>query len=80
MDLILRRHLDLKYVNSLMERFFETNSSVVFPKRNLCFHKNFIKRFKNKTIIDARRLLIGKFSHKEQDDIIHYLKIKRIIF
>jgi len=62
-----------------MERFYETDKSIVFPKLQFCFHKSFVKTFKGKTIIQARRVLKMYYTRSQQDEIIHYLKIKNII-
>lgn len=64
----------------MTERFYETETSVFFTRaKRLCFHKSFRNRFKNKTIIQARKMLKQSYTHREQDEIIHYLKKKNIL-
>jgi hypothetical protein len=66
-------------LGDVVVRFDEKGDNVFFPKVGLCFHKNFQKRFVNKTISVARRSLKDYFAKSQQNDIIHYLKTKRII-
>lgn len=61
------------------DRYNETNSSIFFTKAGLCFHRSFERRFYNLTIPEARAKLRRSFSHAQQNEIIHYLKEKKII-
>jgi hypothetical protein len=61
------------------ERFEEIGESVFFYRAGLCFHKSFVKRFEGKNIVETRRLLKRNYTHSQQDDIIAFLKHKRVI-
>jgi hypothetical protein len=61
------------------EKFQEIGESVFFFKAGLCFHKSFIKRFEGKSVIKARQMLKKNYTHSQQDDIISFLKYKKII-
>lgn len=61
------------------ERFREDGDNVIFPKIGFVFHKSFADRFRNMTFIQARRNMKNWFTHGQKDEIVHYLKAKRIV-
>ena len=62
------------------ERFFEVGDSVFFPKVDRCVHKSFYKKYVGMTIPEARRKMRTIWNtQSHQDEMIHYLKHKRLL-
>ena len=60
-------------------RFKIEGNNVFFPKVGLVFHNIFIRRFNGVSIRTARWMLRQNWEHAAQDEIIHFLKEKKII-
>lgn len=63
----------------MQKRYDESETSVFFHKVGVVFHKSFSNRFSGLTIPQARSKLRKSFGHSIQDEVIHYLKDKKII-
>lgn len=61
------------------ERFIEDKDNVIFPKIGFVFHKSFAEKYKGMIPPQARRSMKGWFTHREKDEIIHYLIQRKII-
>lgn len=61
-----------------MSRYSEIGESIFFHKTGHVFHRSFARRFYGCDIPSARRKLKW-FGHAQQDEVIHYLKEKKII-
>lgn len=61
------------------ERFVENGDNVIFPKIGFVFHKSFADRYKGMGYSQAKRKMKGWFTHREKDEIVHYLKFKGFI-
>jgi hypothetical protein len=53
--------------------------SVFFPKHGFVFHRNFGEKYRNHSVIEARRKLKKHYTKSQQNDIIHYLKEQKYI-
>lgn len=60
-------------------RFIEEGSTIIFPIANCRVHVSWKDKFQGMTIPQARRKIKRFQSHKAQNEMIHYLKVKNII-
>ena len=62
-----------------MERYREIDKSVLFLKHGFIFHKLFRRTYAGMTIPQARAKMRKRYTHSQQDEIIHYLKEQNLL-
>ena len=62
-----------------MERYRHIGDSVLFLKHGFVFHKSFRKTYSGMTIPQARFKMRKRYTHSQQDELIHYLKEQNLL-
>jgi hypothetical protein len=60
-------------------RFIEEGNMIIFPMANCRVYITWKDKFEGMTIPQARRKIKRFQSHRAQNEMIHYLKVKGII-